>query len=103
MSLIDQLDREELSSLTRAYAFSWLAHDGCWFLAAEDAYGMDRAIDLDRESWRRFGPIEATRIARCRNLPPDGGLDALQEALSLRMYAWINELDLAHNLVNAVK
>ncbi|MCG2769578.1 MAG: DUF6125 family protein [Anaerolineae bacterium] len=40
------LSRPELLKLVQAYAQSWLAHDGCWFLAAEEKYGIDTAMEL---------------------------------------------------------
>ena len=68
----------------------WLAHDGLWFLEVEKAYGMEKAIELDRNAWEKFTVIEAKRIMQRHNLPPNGGLETLKIALGLRMYAYIN-------------
>ncbi len=72
------------------FAKNWLAHDGCWFLAAEDRFGMEAAIELDSRSWKRFAADEAQRIMTTFNIPEAGGLQALERALSLRLYAVIN-------------
>ena len=84
------LSREDLLSLLEVYAKNWLAHDGCWFLAAEEKLGMDAAIELDTRAWERFSPTEAKRIMKAFAIPSGGGLDALEKALGLRLYACVN-------------
>lgn len=91
---ISDLSREKLLELLQIFAKNWLAHDGCWFLAIEKIFGMEQAIEFDREAWRFFTVIEARRIKEFLNLPEkDGGLDALKKALQFRLYAVINEQD----------
>ena len=85
------LSREELLRALEAFAKNWLAHDGCWFLAAEERFGLAAAIDLDTRSWERFAAAEARRIAEVFAIPAGGGLEALARALELRMYALVNE------------
>ena len=87
---LSQMSREELVRLAEVYARNWLAHDGFWFLAAEERLGMESAMDLDRESWRRFSPVEAKRIMEAFAIPAGGGLQALERALCYRLYAMIN-------------
>jgi len=87
---IDHLPREKLITLIQVYAKNWLAHDGCWFLAAEERYGLDVAVELDARSWERFAAIEAERIMRAFEIPPEGGLKALEGALAYRLYATLN-------------
>lgn len=84
------LDRAGLFRALDAFAKNWLAHDGCWFLAAEERYGMDTAMELDAGSWRRFAAAEARRIMEAFAIPAGGGLDALERALSYRMYSFVN-------------
>jgi len=91
MSAFEGMSREELLRAVEMFAKNWLAHDGCWFLAAEDRYGMETAIELDTASWARFAAVEAARIKRTFGIPDGGGLEALERALGLRMYAAINE------------
>ncbi len=90
MNAFHQMTREELLETVEMFAKNWLAHDGCWFLAAEERYGMDVAIELDTASWARFAAVEAGRIKRTFGLPERGGLQTLERALGLRMYAAIN-------------
>jgi len=89
------LPREELLLLAEVYAKNWLAHDGCWFLAAEEKYTLDAAIELDARSWERFAAAEARRIKQAFNLPENGGLAALDTAFSYRLYAMINKQESA--------
>ncbi len=86
----DELSREDLLRLLEVFAKNWLAHDGCWFLAAEEKYDLDVAIELDARSWERFAVIEARRIMQAFSIPQGGGLEALERALGYRMYAFVN-------------
>ncbi len=86
----EALSREELLRALETFAKNWLAHDGCWFLAAEEKLGMEAAIDLDARSWARFAESEARRIMATFAIAPGGGLAALERALGLRMYSVIN-------------
>jgi hypothetical protein len=86
--------KEELIDLLEIAAKNWLAHDGLWFLAAEDAFDMATAIELDRKVWERFTVIEAQRIMRFLGIEPGGGLPALKRALAYRLYARLNEQEI---------
>jgi hypothetical protein len=68
----------------------WLAHDGLWFQAMERRYGLEAAIDCDREAWSHFSPLEARRIMGRLGLALGGGLDALERALGERLYSLLN-------------
>ena len=84
------LDRTDLFKALDVFAKNWLAHDGCWFLAAEERFGMEAAMELDAASWRRFAAAEAQRIMEAFGIPAGGGLEALSRALTYRMYSFIN-------------
>jgi hypothetical protein len=86
----DEMSRDDLMRAVEMFAKSWLAHDGCWFLAAEERFGMEAAIELDGRAWKRFAATEARRIMTTFNIPEAGGLEALEKALGLRLYAVIN-------------
>jgi len=90
MEHLRTLSREELLTVIDIHAKSWLAHDGCWFLAAEERYGMEAAIVLDTRACEIFSTVEARRIMRAFQIPEGGGLDALNEALRYRLYATVN-------------
>ena len=85
------MGREDLLKALEMFAKNWLAHDGCWFLAAEERLGLEAAIELDTRAWDRYAVTEARRIMSTFGIEPDGGFDALEKALGMRMYALINE------------
>jgi len=85
-----KLSREELEKYIDDLAKNWLAHDGLWFQAVEGHYGMDTAIELDKEAWQRFTVVEANRTKKRFGIPEYGGLEGLKKALQYRLYANIN-------------
>jgi len=92
--ILRQHSKEELIDLLEIASKNWLAHDGLWFLAAEDEFDMETAIDLDKRAWERFTVIEAKRIMRFLGVEPGGGMPALKKALQYRLYARINEQEI---------
>ena len=90
-SAYHSMTREELLRALEMFAKNWLAHDGCWFLAVEENLGMDEAMYLDALAWQRFAVTEANRIMATFDIPPAGGLEALEKALGLRQYSLINQ------------
>ena len=93
IQLLSGLSKEELIRIIIDDAKNWLAHDGLWFQAVERAFGLEAAIDADREAWRHFTVIEAKRIMERLGLKPDGGIAALVECLQHRLYARLNLQD----------
>lgn len=91
MNPYETMGREDLLRALEMFAKNWLAHDGCWFLAAEERDGMEAAIELDAMAWKRFAQAEAKRIMETFGVPAGGGLEALRKALDHRMYAFVNE------------
>lgn len=91
---IEDLTKEQLIELLKIYAKNWLAHDGCWFLSIEEKFGIDTAIEIDRESWRKFSAIEANRIKEFLHLNTNSGIEGLKKALNFRLYATINESEI---------
>jgi hypothetical protein len=87
---IKDLTADELRDWLRDAALNWLAHDGLWFRAVEEAYGLEAAIALDKKAWEAFTVIEAKRIMKRLGLEPGGGIPALVRALGFRLYAHIN-------------
>ena len=88
------LSKDKLINMLEDQAKNWLAHDGLWFQAVERQYGMEKAIELDKEAWITFTQIEAKRIMRQHNLEAGGGIATLKKALQYRLYARINEQSL---------
>jgi hypothetical protein len=85
-----KLTTKQLEDQVAEMAKRWLAMDGLWFQAVETKYGMDAAIEMDKEAWKRFSPIEAGRIMKLLGIEPGCGLDALEECLKYRCYSYIN-------------
>ncbi len=88
---LKKLPREALAELVEKIAVNWLANDGIWFQAVENKHGMFDAKRCNDTCWTRFSPYEAARIKQLLELPENGGIPALKQALSFRLYAVINE------------
>ncbi len=73
------------------FAKLWLAHDGLWFQTVEKKFGIQQAIEFDKEAWSKFSPLEAKRIMERLGLKAGGGIDALVKALGERLYERIND------------
>jgi hypothetical protein len=91
MNPFENMSKQELQELLKDAALNWLAHDGLWFRAVEEKYGMDAALELDRRAWEQFTVIEAKRIMKRLKMEPGGGIPALVRALPFRLYAHINQ------------
>lgn len=87
---IEDLSKDELLGLNRIYAKNWLAHDGSWFLSIEEKLGMDTAVEMDREAWRKFTVVEAERLISFLKLGKNSGIEGLKKALSFRLYSSLN-------------
>lgn len=96
---ISDLPREKLLDLATDYAKGWLAMDGVWFQAVEKKRGMDEAVEMDEEAWRRFTVTEANRIKAFLELPDNSGLEGLKRALRFRLYSSLNkdEIEISGN------
>lgn len=90
MKSLNDLDPQELQELLIDAAKNWLAHDGLWFRAVEEKFGMEAAMELDKKAWEKFTVIEGKRIMKKLNMPTGGGIPALIQALKFRLYAFIN-------------
>jgi hypothetical protein len=87
-------NREDLIELLIDAAKNWLAHDGLWFQAVENKFGINTAIELDGKAWKKFTRIEAQRIMKRLNMKPGGGIPSLIQALHFRLYAYINKQEI---------
>jgi hypothetical protein len=85
------MEKERLINLIKAMSFSWLAGDGVWFRAVEDNYDMYTSKRCNDTCWTKYSPLEAAMIKSYLQLPQQSGLDGLEQALSFRLYANINE------------
>jgi hypothetical protein len=86
--------QEDLSQALTDAAKNWVAMDGLWFQAVEQAYGIDAALAIDKKVWEQFALVEARRIKERLALPERGGLDALEIAFKNRLVSLLNELEI---------
>jgi len=98
------LSKEDLVGLLEDMGKNWLACDGIWFQTIERNYDyeMYTAKRINDTNWVRFSYIEAKMIMRRLNLPENGGLSALKEALKYRQYALINQQEIVEISNNKV-
>jgi hypothetical protein len=84
-------ERDELIRVIKALSATWLTGDGMWFRTVEDNYDMYTSKRCNDSCWARYSPLEAAMIKSFLQLPEQSGLDGLEQALSFRLYAHINE------------
>jgi len=97
------MTKEDLVDLLEEMGKSWLACDGIWFQTIEQNYDyeMYTAKRINDTNWVRFSYIEAKKIIKLMNLPENGGIASLKEALKYRQYALVNKQEIIE--VNANK
>jgi len=101
MANLDELSRSQLLGMLDDFAKNWLAHDGLWFQAVENEFGMEKAIACDTEAWRRFTVIEAKRIMKRHGIAENSGLQGLQKALNYRLYTRLNVQEISEDTENS--
>ena len=87
----ETLSKKELLKIIDVFSKSWQAMDSSYFLALEEKFGLDVAIEMDIAAWKRFSPIEARRIMREFGIQQGSGLEGLKLALGYRVYARLNK------------
>lgn len=90
MKEVKDLSKEEILGFLVDASKNWITHDGLWFRAVEDKFGIEAAMELDKKAWEKFTVIEAKRIMERLHIEPGGGIPALIQALKFRLYAHIN-------------
>ena len=55
--------------------------DGLWFTAVEQKYGLDVALELDVEVWRKLGQVQARRIVNTFAIKKDNLIQAIISVL----------------------
>lgn len=88
---LQDLDKAELLDWLGESAKLWYAHDGLWFQAVERKFGLEAAIELDKEAWAQFAAIEANRVKNMLGLGDSPGLEGLFTALKFRMACRIHD------------
>lgn len=90
MKDVKDLSKEEILGFLEDASKNWLSHDGLWFRAVEERYGLEDALEMDRKAWEKFTVIEAKRIMKRLGMKQGGGIPSLVQALKFRLYAHIN-------------
>ena len=75
-----QIPRERL---VEVFSRSLTTIDGLWFLAVEQKYGFDVALELDVEVWRRLGLIQARRVVKNFAIKEDSPIRAIINVLQV--------------------
>jgi hypothetical protein len=88
---VKDLSKAEIIGFLGDAAKNWLTLDGLWFRAVESRYGIETAIDLDKEVWETYTVIEARRIMKRLGIESGGGIPALIQCLKFRLYVHIND------------
>ncbi|MBI4287959.1 MAG: hypothetical protein HY671_05995 [Chloroflexi bacterium] len=79
---MSQLPRETILALLNDALRNTLRIDGYWFIGMEKQFGVENAIKVDEQVWRRFGKVEASQVKA--NFKVDGnGIAAVVKALKL--------------------
>lgn len=94
MIKLEDFSKEETFLWLEDASKLWLAHDGLWFQEVEKKFGLDLAIELDKNAWEKFSPLEAKRIMERLKIEKNSGLEALSRALKARLYTILNEDEL---------
>ncbi|MCF7824587.1 MAG: DUF6125 family protein [Candidatus Marinimicrobia bacterium] len=101
MTDLSHLTRTQLLGMLDDFAKNWLAHDGLWFQAVENEFGLEKAISCDAEAWRSFSVIEAKRILKRHDMEGSSGLESLKKALNYRLYARLNDQEISDESENS--
>jgi len=62
---------------------SYGAVDGLWFMKAEEKFGFETALELDRQVWEVLPKIQARMLKRMLKL--NDGIEGLLESLEVRL------------------
>jgi len=98
---LKNIDEEKAKKLIEGIAVNWLANDGIWFQAVENAYNMSDAKHCNDNCWAEFSPFEARTISKHLGLSDDCGLEGLKKALQHRLYAFINVQEIVEETENS--
>lgn len=88
---LEKLNKEELIELLVMASKNLVAMDGVWFQVLEERDGMDRAMEIDTEVWKRYPKSEATRLKKFLKLDEHPGLEGLERALHYNYNVLSNE------------
>ncbi len=79
---LEKLSKDTLIKLLKVYSRNWQTLDGLWFGNVEARYGLQAAVTLDIQNWKKQAAVEAERIKDALGLS-GGGLAQVLTVLSL--------------------
>ena len=88
---LTNMPKKKLLDLINAMSINWLANDGVWFQVVENRHDMYTSKRCNDTCWTRYSPLEASMIKSFLNIPEQGGLEGIQQALNFRLYASVNK------------
>ena len=79
------LDHSQIpkEKLVEVLSRSFTTIDGLWFLAIEQKYGFNTALEVDEEVWQRFGSIQAKRMVKNFATKEESPIQTLIRALQV--------------------
>jgi len=93
-NILETMSRDDLLRYIDVLSKNILTIDGFYFLAIEKRYGLETAIEIDKESWEKYAVTEAKRIKELLNIT-DGSLEDLQRAIQLVAFAPVSAMETA--------
>jgi hypothetical protein len=93
---------EELVALLQDISKIWLISDSLWLQALESRFDPGRAKLVNDFCWSTFARMEAFKMREFLDLPPRGGLKALEKALQYRIYSCVIDSEVSWESENAL-
>lgn len=87
------LSKQELASLAQSLSQGTYVLDGLWFLAVEEALGLEQAIKLDKQVWSVCAESEAKRLKKFMSIP--NGLAGLAKAFNFHVMFLATEFEIS--------
>lgn len=78
----EELSKDKLVRLLDTYLRALQAVDGWWFTGVEQAFGEEKALEIDRFVWERAGRAEGKRLKQALGLGEDAAALASGFALA---------------------
>lgn len=86
------VNKEQLEKLLRLSGGLIAAIDGIWFLAVEEAFGNEKAVELDRWVWERYMHVLVKRIKNIFGISAEG-MNGIKEIIENDPLFLINDYE----------
>lgn len=95
------LDGIEKTDIRDYLGKGWLTHDGMWFYHTFQAFGIEKANELNRAAIKAMAPFEIARAKRVLDIGRDDGFDNLDKLMAFMLAAL--ELTLPDSVFSKVR